>query len=65
MLPEFIYHEPKDIAAACELMADFGNRAKLLAGGTGQATGVGGVVRRTADSRGGYGYLRWVDNLQK
>ena len=34
LLPKFDYHEPTTLAEACEVMAEFGNRAKPLAGGT-------------------------------
>jgi CO/xanthine dehydrogenase FAD-binding subunit len=34
LLPKFDYHEPSTLEEACEVMAELGNRAKLLAGGT-------------------------------
>jgi CO/xanthine dehydrogenase FAD-binding subunit len=34
LLPKFDYHEPADVAEACELMAEFGEKARPLAGGT-------------------------------
>ena len=34
LLPRFDYHEPASIDEACEIMATYGPKAKLLAGGT-------------------------------
>ncbi len=34
LLPKFDYHEPTTIKEACEIMAEHGNKARLLAGGT-------------------------------
>jgi CO/xanthine dehydrogenase FAD-binding subunit len=34
LLPKFDYHEPSTLEEACEVMAELGDRAKLLAGGT-------------------------------
>ncbi|MFZ0449884.1 MAG: xanthine dehydrogenase family protein subunit M [Desulfatiglandaceae bacterium] len=34
LLPKFRYHEPATLEETCEMMADLGNRARLLAGGT-------------------------------
>ncbi|WP_372683115.1 xanthine dehydrogenase family protein subunit M [Desulfosarcina sp.] len=34
LLPEFDFHEPRSIDEACEIMAAYGAKAKLLAGGT-------------------------------
>ena len=33
-LPEFDYHEPSTLEEACAMMAELGDRAKPLAGGT-------------------------------
>ena len=34
LLPRFDFHRPADLTEACEIMAEFGPKAKLLAGGT-------------------------------
>lgn len=34
LLPKFDFHEPASVAEACEIMATYGAKAKLLAGGT-------------------------------
>jgi CO/xanthine dehydrogenase FAD-binding subunit len=34
LLPKFDYHQPSSVGEACEIMAAFGVKAKLLAGGT-------------------------------
>jgi carbon-monoxide dehydrogenase medium subunit len=34
LLPRFDYHDPDSVEAACEVLANLGPRAKLLAGGT-------------------------------
>jgi len=34
LLPEFDYHEPSTLQEACGMMAEWGDQAKLLAGGT-------------------------------
>ncbi|MFH1091081.1 MAG: xanthine dehydrogenase family protein subunit M [Pseudomonadota bacterium] len=34
LLPKFDYHSPESLEAACGLMAEYSDRAKLLAGGT-------------------------------
>lgn len=34
LLPQFAYDEPKSVAEACDLLAEFGEEARLLAGGT-------------------------------
>ncbi|MCF8040193.1 MAG: FAD binding domain-containing protein, partial [Desulfohalobiaceae bacterium] len=34
LLPRFEYDEPKSVAEACDLLAEFGNEARCLAGGT-------------------------------
>ena len=34
LLPKFDFHEPASIDEACEIMATYGAKAKLLAGGT-------------------------------
>ena len=34
LLPKFDFHEPKTVAEACQIMAEFGKKAKPLAGGT-------------------------------
>ena len=33
-LPDFEYYAPDNIAEACKLLTQFGEKAKLLAGGT-------------------------------
>ncbi|MDT3703770.1 MAG: FAD binding domain-containing protein [Thermincola sp.] len=33
-LPDFEYYGPENVPEACQLLARFGTRAKLLAGGT-------------------------------
>jgi carbon-monoxide dehydrogenase medium subunit len=34
LLPKFDYHEPRTLSEACEMMAEFRERARLMAGGT-------------------------------
>jgi carbon-monoxide dehydrogenase medium subunit len=34
LLPKFDYHEPRTLNEACEIMAEFGERARPIAGGT-------------------------------
>lgn len=34
LLPQFDYHEPQTLSEACDIMAEFGDKAKALAGGT-------------------------------
>lgn len=34
LLPKFDFHEPKTLEEACQIMAEFGQKAKLIAGGT-------------------------------
>jgi CO/xanthine dehydrogenase FAD-binding subunit len=34
LLPKFEFHEPKSIREACKMLAEFGAKAKVLAGGT-------------------------------
>ncbi|QTA92902.1 FAD binding domain-containing protein [Desulfonema magnum] len=34
LLPKFDFHEPATIAEACQMMAEFGSEARLIAGGT-------------------------------
>ena len=34
LLPKFDYHEPTTIVEVCQIMAEYGDRARLLAGGT-------------------------------
>jgi carbon-monoxide dehydrogenase medium subunit len=34
LLPRFDFHEPASIAEACEILATYGPKAKLMAGGT-------------------------------
>ena len=34
LLPKFDFHEPASVGEACEIMATYGVKAKLLAGGT-------------------------------
>ncbi len=34
LLPKFNFHEPATLAEACQIMAEYGTRAKVIAGGT-------------------------------
>ncbi|MDM8526232.1 xanthine dehydrogenase family protein subunit M [Desulfococcaceae bacterium HSG8] len=34
LLPKFDFHEPSTIAEACQIMAEYGQKARLIAGGT-------------------------------
>ncbi len=34
LLPKFDFHEPKTLNEACQILAEYGTRAKLIAGGT-------------------------------
>lgn len=34
LLPKFDFHEPATVAEACEMLAEYGQKAKVLAGGT-------------------------------
>ncbi len=34
LLPKFDFHEPKTLHEACQILAEYGTKAKLIAGGT-------------------------------